>query len=219
MILSDFYKRIFVIHWKPLVERREYLTSKFKEYNLEDRVEWVDQYETEDDVKGIKNPFNIHKRILAINQSHLYCYKKQIEKGYDNILILEDDIDFEFLNVVEYLNICAKEFVDLDGDVAFLGSCCELKVKNPKPPQILYYDPSYGSRCTGAYIVNIRCSDKLYKAGSLNCHAIDRVLDGLIPLLSIRCLWSGLPIRQGSETGKYSSSVIDIRDKNGNYPS
>lgn len=39
----------------------------------------------------------------------------------------------------------------------------------------------------------------------------------VIPYLDIRCLWSGLELKQGSETGKYPSASVNIRDKFGNY--
>lgn len=217
MHITPFYEKIYVVHWKPLTGRKQYLLEKFKEYNLEDRVIWVDQYESEKDLINVDNFFDINKKLLAVNMSHIFCYEDQIKNGYKNVLIFEDDIDFDYLNIPLYLNICAEEFVKLDGDIAFLGSCCELAVKEIKENQLLYYDKTYGSRSTSAYIVNHRCVEKLLKCAKLNCHAIDRVLSGLIPLLGIRCLWSGIQIKQGSETGKFPSVLHDIRDENGDY--
>lgn len=217
MNLSDFYNKIYVIHWKPLTERKKYLVSKFQEFNILDKVEWVDQYDSEKTVKNVANPFNLKKRLIAANMSHIFCYKEQIKNKYQNILIIEDDTDFENIDIVKFLNQAAKEFVELDGDIAFLGSCCGLKVPNITPPKLLYYDPSFGSRCTSCYIVNIRCAQKILLCSELNCHAVDRILGSLIPLLNIRCLWSGLSIKQGSENGKYKSSIIELRDENGNY--
>jgi GR25 family glycosyltransferase involved in LPS biosynthesis len=216
MKLNNFYDRIFVIHWKPLKERKEYLLNKFKELDISEKVEWVEQYETERDLLKENNPFNINSKILAVNLSHIFCYKEQLRKKYKNILIFEDDVDFGYIDVIKYLNQAAEEFENLDGDMAFLSTCCGLKVEKINPPQLLYYDASYVTRCCGAYIVNERCVDKLIKS-VLNLHAIDRVLNAVIPLLNIRCLWSGLPLRQGSETGKYKSVLIQIRDENGNY--
>lgn len=217
MKLDDFYSKIYVIHWKPLIERKEYLISKFKEFGIIDKVEWVDQYDTEETVKNIPNPFNLKKRLIAANMSHIYCYRQQIKNKYKNILIIEDDIDFESIHIVNFFNQCAKEFVELDGDIAFLGSCCHLKVPKITPPKLLYYDPSFGSRCTGCYIVNIRSVKKILLCSELNCHAVDRILGALIPIINIRCLWSGLALKQGSESGKYKSSVVELRDENGNY--
>jgi GR25 family glycosyltransferase involved in LPS biosynthesis len=216
MKISNFYEKIYVIHWKPLKERKEYLEKIFKQLELTKLVTWVDQYETNKDVKHVKNPFNLNSKLLMVNMSHLYCYKDQLKHGYKNILILEDDVDFENLNIITYLNQSAEEFIELDGDIAFLSTCCGLNVKNIKPPQLLYYDPNYITRCCGAYIVNKRCVEKLIEC-VINCHAIDRMLNSLIPLINVRCLWSGYPIKQGSETGKYNSALLDIRDSNGNY--
>lgn len=219
MNLSDFYSKIYIIHWKPLKDRKKYMEEKLKEFELTDLVEWVDQYDTPESVKKIKNVFHINPRLICVNESHIYCYKQQIKNKYKNILILEDDIDFETINLRLYLEQAAFEFEKLNGDVAFLSSCCGLEVKNKKPPTLLYYDSSYVTRCTGAYIVNLRCAESLLTAARLNCHAIDRILNYFIPKMKIRVLWSGLILKQGSETGKYKSAFLEIRDKNGNYNS
>jgi GR25 family glycosyltransferase involved in LPS biosynthesis len=218
MQLSNFYSKIYVIHWKPLTERKEYLLSKFEEFGISDKVEWVDQFESDQDVKQFKNVFNINKKVLAVNSSHVYCYKQQIKNKYENILILEDDIDFETINVPLYLNQCSEEFVQLNGDIAFLSSCCGINVQNPNPPKLLYHDPTYATRCMGAYITNIKCVEKLISLVNTNFHAIDRILNYTLPYVNLRVLWSSVVIKQGSETGKYKSSFIDIRDKDGNYP-
>jgi GR25 family glycosyltransferase involved in LPS biosynthesis len=217
MYLNDFYSKVYIIHYKPLKERKEYLSAKLEEFGLTEKTEWVEQFETDDSLKDISNPFNIPKKLLAVNSSHIYCYKQQLINKYNNILILEDDIDLESTNLNIYLDQAAFEFEKLDGDMAFLSTCCGLAVKNPKPPTLLYYNPNYITRCTGAYIVNLRCTEKLIAACSTNFHAIDRVLNYMIPHMGLRILWSGLPLKQGSETGKYRSNMLDIRDKNGNY--
>jgi len=218
MKIDDFYEKIYVIHWKPLKERKKYLTQIFKDLNVSEKVIWVDQYENKNDLKNIENVFDLPFKLLLVNMSHLFCYKDQHKNKYKNVLILEDDIDFGSLNIPVYLNQAAKEFQELDGDLAFLSTCCGLKVENSKPPKLLYYDKNYVTRCTGAYIVNLRCTEKLISS-IINFHAIDRILNAIIPYMNIRVLWSAIPIRQGSETGKYTSSMIELRDLNGNYKS
>lgn len=214
--LNKFYEKIYVIHYSKHVDRKKYLEEKFSEFDLMDKVEWVSLYETEEEQNKLKNPFNINKKVLAINMSHVYCYQQQLKKKYKNILIFEDDTDFEFIHLIRYLNQAAEEFIELDGDIAFLGSCCDLKPKEVKPPKLLYYDPSYGSKSCNAYIVNIRCTQKLIDC-VINFHAIDIIFNLIIPYLNIKCLWSGLELKQGSENGKYQSSLLNIRDKEGNY--
>jgi len=215
MQLNSFYNKIYIIHYKPLTDRKEYLLNKLNQFNLSSLVEWVDQF---DPKIYSKNVFNLHNRIMAANEAHCYCYEQQLKNNYQNILILEDDVDFENLNIISYLNKAAEDFIKLDGDIAFLGTCCGLTVRNINDSQLLYYDPNYGSRSTGAYIVNIRCTLKILECSKLNCHAVDRMLGVLIPIINIRCLWAGLPLKQGSETGKYKSSIVEIRDQKGNYP-
>jgi GR25 family glycosyltransferase involved in LPS biosynthesis len=216
MKLSPFYDKIYVIHWKILKERKEYLISKFKEFEIEKLVEWVELYQDEKDLKNIKNSFDINKKVLSVNLSHIYCFKQQLINKYNNILIFEDDVDFEYIHLTKYLNQVAEEFVELNGDVAFLGSCLDLKPSNIKPPQILYYDKNFGSKSCNAYIVNLKCTEKLMNC-VINFHAIDVIFNKIIPSLNIRCLWSGLELKQGSETGKYKSAFLNIRDEYGNY--
>jgi GR25 family glycosyltransferase involved in LPS biosynthesis len=216
MKLVSFYNKIYVIHWKILKERKEYLLSKFKEFEISHLVEWVELYQDEKSLEKIKNPFDINKKVLGVNLSHIYCYQQQIKNKYKNILIFEDDVDFEYIHLIKYLNQVAEEFIELNGDVAFLGSCLDLKPSNIKPPQILYYDKNFGSKSCNAYIVNLKCTEKLMNC-VINFHAIDVIFNKIIPSLNIRCLWSGLELKQGSETGKYKSAFSDIRDEYGNY--
>ena len=121
--ISDFYEKIYVIHHSTLTERKLYLEEKFSEFNLTEKVEWVSLYETEEDQNKLKNPFEINNKVLAVNMSHIYCYQQQIKKKYKNILIFEDDVDFKHIHLTHYLNQVSEEFVNLDGDIAFLGSC------------------------------------------------------------------------------------------------
>jgi ATP-dependent DNA ligase len=65
MNLDSFYEQIYVIHWKPLKERRIYLEDIFEKNNLTKIIMWVDQYETENDLKDVKNPFNLNKKLLS----------------------------------------------------------------------------------------------------------------------------------------------------------
>jgi GR25 family glycosyltransferase involved in LPS biosynthesis len=214
-VLNNFYKKIYVIHWKKLKERKIYLTAKFQEFGILDRVEWVDQYDSDEDFE-YENPFGLNKKVIAVILSHLYCYKEQLKHKYNHILILEDDLDFGHLRINQFLNQAASEFVELNGDLAFLSTCCNQHVKNAKAPKLLYYDPSYVTRCTGAYIVNMRCAERLI-ASMVPFHGVDVVLDKMLPHLNLRCLWSSVAIRQGSETGLYKSAFEGIRDHKGDY--
>lgn len=207
MNLTDFYKKIYVVHYTPLVDRKRYLVQKFKELGLEDRVEFVEKYQDISELEGVTTPYTAIPRIMCINLAHIYCYEEQLKNNYDHILILEDDTYLDTFEPISFLNKVAEEFVENDGDVAFVGTCCGMKVETPIPGKTLYYNPDYTTRCAGAYVLNKRCVQTIID--TINHYAsIDHILNPVITENKLRCLWSYPAFEQGSENGKYKSNLL-----------
>ena len=132
---------IYIIHYKKLTDRKEYLINKLNSFNLEYR--FIEQYERETISTNLINKFykvnpelwekrtkglyinNIGFRELKLSEicnslSHLDALKKISESKEDYSIIIEDDVIFnnDFNGRLENLIKQTPE----DFDVIFFGS-------------------------------------------------------------------------------------------------
>jgi glycosyl transferase family 25 len=160
--------KIFVIHYKKLIERKVQILEQFKKYNITD-YEFIeidrDELYKENICMFQENYSNSQ---IAISLSHFYAYK-QISDKYDNGLIFEDDIILSD----DFINICNKYITQLpkDYDMLFLGDGCNFHIETDKiiPNNYIYekclYPTTWGgdgaTRCTDSYLVSKKCAKKI----------------------------------------------------------
>jgi len=92
--------KIYVLNLKRSIERREYMMDQLKKFHINyeifDAVDGrllSDNYIKEHGVIEKLNEIDISKGHFACALSHMFIYKKIIERNDDHILILEDDIE------------------------------------------------------------------------------------------------------------------------------
>jgi GR25 family glycosyltransferase involved in LPS biosynthesis len=160
--------KIFVIHYKKLTERKQFMLSQFEKHNITDYefIE-IDRDEIQDhNISMFQQNYN--KCQIAISLSHFHAYK-EISDKYDNGLIFEDDAILSD-NFTDTLNKYISELPN-DYDMLFIGDGCNLHIEkhNLIPNQYIYekslYPTSWGGdgagRCTDSYIISKKCASKL----------------------------------------------------------
>ena len=167
-------------HPSESLKARKVELSKFFENNELD-VEWVEGFPPEEAKKydhdallynvmtkgpencrdNKKKAIELTYRSMSLILKHNYCYEQAAEKGYENILILEDDVDLTSVFSEEYFNKCMKEFLDLKLEMLFLGSCCDLHYPITSPDKYVYHHEGLTTRCTHCYVVNIHAVPRL----------------------------------------------------------
>ena len=110
--------KIFIIHYKKLVERKENIIKQLKIYNLTD-YEFIDIDRDElfnYDLGIFDNNYPTHHK--AISLSHLKAIE-EISKKYESALIFEDDVILcdDFIN--KYNSYI--EQLPLNYDILFIG--------------------------------------------------------------------------------------------------
>lgn len=150
-------EHIYITHWKPLTQRKEYLENKLKELNLINKVTFMEKWDRNDKIsqvnskkfytennpdnwviRGIakhykmsKDSFrNLYKGEIYNFLNHYECYKDMYMKGYNNALILEDDCIL-LNNFTENLDKYIKQIKPYDWDILFLGDYCHHLYKWP----------------------------------------------------------------------------------------
>ena len=160
--------RIFVIHYKKLINRKLFILSQFKKYNITD-YEFI-EIDRDDLYNHNISIFqkNYNNCQIAISLSHFYAYK-EISDKYDNGLILEDDAILinNFTDILnKYMDQLPKNY-----DMLFIGDGCNLHIEKNKliPNQNIYekclYPTRWGgngaSRCCDSYIISKKCANKM----------------------------------------------------------
>ena len=160
--------RIFVTHYKKLIDRKLFILAQFKKHNITD-YEFI---EIERDDLSNHNISMFHKNYkncqMSLTLKHFYAYK-EISDKYDNGLILEDDAILinNFTDILnKYMDQLPKNY-----DMLFIGDGCNLHIEKNKliPNQNIYekclYPTRWGgngaSRCSDSYIISKKCANKL----------------------------------------------------------
>jgi len=177
--------KIFVIHHKPLVDRKLRLQYIFDQLDLD--VEWVEKYLPEDInyEEEVGNPIiekgpefaiqqnkyvyyeNVGKKItmseLSLYLKHKECLLEQIKHNYENIIVFEDDVNLD-LNLVNYLNNNMDEFhknvENNDANFLMLGTAFGFRPVSYNG-KFIHYNENQLTRCAHAYVVNINCAHKI----------------------------------------------------------
>ena len=210
--------KIFVIHYKKLVDRKKHILDQFEKYNIIDYefIE-IDRDELDNQNIGIFQE-NYSKSQIAIALSHFYAYKEIMDK-YDNGLILEDDVILSD----DFINIFNKYLTQLpeDYDMLFIGNGCNLHIESDKiiPNQYIYnkclFPTEWGgggaTRCTDSYLVNKKCAIQLCHYISNLTYKINIPVDWWLNIaaLEIFCkvYWAEPTIvSQGTENGLFQTS-------------
>tara|TARA_Y100000004_G_C8956036_1_gene430883 strand:+ start:2800 stop:3507 length:708 start_codon:yes stop_codon:yes gene_type:complete len=212
--------KIFCCHHpsEQLSARRKKLEDFFSKNELQ--VEWVTsftpedtkQYNTESLLRNIQekgpqncrgfseeavaNACDLTAKSASLLLKHNYCYEQQLEHGYSNILILEDDVNLEETFSENYFNKCLDEYKKQNLEMLFLGSCCNLHYPNTKSDQYVYYDQSLRTRCTHCYVVNLRASQRILNHCYKFLDSVDWQLNHIIDIENIRTGWAEPSIKQ-----------------------
>ena len=218
--------KIYVIHYKKLIERKNYILNKFNELNIND-FEFIsldrDEINLYDYYPYFSNNY-IHRRPnVAIISSHLLAYSKIANLNeYDAGLILEDDaiLDDDFNEKFKNcLNQLPQSF-----DLLFIGSGCNLHIQKElikddilvykKGSEITDWGGNGITRCTDSYLVSKKGSITLCNYIENNVKNNDKInedadywLNRVARNIYLETYWAEPTfVSQGSQIGIYTQS-------------
>ncbi len=223
--------KIFVIHYKKLINRKKYLTKLLSNFDYEFIEKYVRENISEYDTKYFKNEKLWKKRVdgiynnIVINYrdlsdaeicnslSHFDAYEKIINEKLDYAIILEDDVIGEF-NFDENINELVEK-LPIDFDCVFFGTSYNMKVLDKLTfesssiiSKDLYKKKLGTSRTADAYIVSNKAAKKLVKNMTELSLPIDYELTYFFRHLNMNIYWKDPGfVLQGSMSGQYSSSI------------
>ena len=187
----NIYKRNIINYCIYMPNRKEYITTFLKKYNLNTRLINAIPKDSLQSYKTLNPIIQISLGQLACYLSHLMVYNIFLKSNYDYCIIFEDDLDTNLspnkLNTELNNNI---NYMPNDIDILFLGYCyeyCDKIVKiNP------YMGKSIKPLCTHAYLLSKPGVKKLIDLLIPKKKAIDVDILNLIIQNKLNC-YSSLP--------------------------
>lgn len=143
MMLKKYFDKIYCINLDRRTDRWDETQTELKKWGLENEVERCSGI----DGNSLKNETQIKDGELGILNTHLKIINESKEKNYENILILEDDIEFtEKIKLLdEYMSI-----VPNDWDMIYFGGNHNKhmgKKINYLNDKIIKLEETYGIHC------------------------------------------------------------------------
>lgn len=221
MSLSDKIKKIYIIHYEKLTDRKKYLDEYFEKNNIKN-IEYRSLYPREKLTEEIKNNFyklkpniyynntnEINPVHICITIEHVETYKEIVNQdGNDDewYLILEDDAIFydNFIEKINYYldNIPSDaEYLDINDYMGF-DIYLDGKYKN----ETSLWQSTNDTRTTGSYLVNKKLCKKLLKTMVPFTTTIDFELNLQIRYHDIKIYWSRTPLIQHGSFHSYNGS-------------
>ena len=202
---------VYLMHYKPLTERLDFMKSQLEKFGIEYTVisEEPEKAWFKDCIEErIKKMMGLGGQYLepitwpsaSLAWKHLIFLERAMKSARPS-LALEDDaiLSIDFAEVIDII-LQEKEW-----DAVFPGSGCNLR----RPGKGLIRVSHPASKCTDVYLVTPKAASKLYSTMKNGIDfSIDWELNYQMKLHDLNVFWYEPPIaRQGSQDGTWTSSI------------
>jgi hypothetical protein len=193
----------YCLHHPDLLDRKVYLDKIFLDSDI--YPIWICGYHPSSLTLPKDSSFkNINEYSLYRKQQH--AIEEQIKHKIEYIVVLEDDVLLPD-NFKNYVQICLHEFIDVKGDILFLGKCCNISARDIKQDKHVYYAPDYRSRCAHCYMLTLDAAKNIYPHLLSNQCAYDFKLNQVIDIEKLRVCYAEPGILQATEEKQIPSSL------------
>ena len=208
--------KIFVIHYKKLIDRKANILAQFKKNGITDfEFIEIDRDELHDkNTSMFENDYS--KSQIAIALSHFHAYAEIFEK-YEHGLIFEDDaiLSPNFTNTMKYYITQLPN----NYDMLFIGDGCKLHIEPSRliPGKHIY--KTGAGRCTDSYLVSKKCAKRLHNYIKQLSYKIKIPIDWWLNKAAndnnFKLYWAEPTIvTQGTQNGTYKTSHDVSNDNN-----
>ena len=203
MTLSKVIQKIYIIHYKPLTERKEYLETYFKNNNIKN-YEFRSLYQRENLTEDIKRKYfkldNLNNAQICITIEHIETYR-EIDNISNNdndwYLILEDDAIFNN-NFLENINIYLNNIPE---DAEYLDINDYMKINSQN-----LWEKVQTTRTNCSYLIKCSLCEKLLQTIIPFEKAIDHELNKQFLIHNVNSYWSNIPLISHGSISYYNSS-------------
>lgn len=200
--------KTFCLHHTDKPERKTRLAEALAREGMND-VEWIEDFHPSTiDVAELDIRHKLNMPEISVYLKHQKCFESQKKYGYENILILEDDVLIPSgFNFSDFLTRAMKDFEEMKGDLMFIGGAFNIKPRNINPEQIVYSEQGFRSRCAHCYVVSHRCIDSLLQNINIMDDALDWKLNKMIEEHVLKVCYTEPSIAQATAEGLEPSTI------------
>lgn len=192
---------IYILHHTPLNYRKNYISEKINDLGYSN-VSFCELYLPE----TIEKKANLKKSEVSLFMKHLWCISDAIYHSYSNIIIFEDDIDFDVtFDISEFIEFVLTESEINNYDISWIGGTPELSVS--ADCNVVHTDKKYSSRCTHGMMISSRCFDVIKELLVCGDLPLDHAYNKLISENTINSFWTYPYFEQKTINGKDRSSI------------
>jgi GR25 family glycosyltransferase involved in LPS biosynthesis len=203
MGLTNIIKRIYIIHYNKLFDRKHYLENYFKN-NYIANFEFRNFYQRENLTEEIKNIYfklnNLNPGQICITIEHIETYKDIVKNDSNNsewYLILEDDAIFKD-NFIENIN---KYLENVPDDAEYLDICDYFEIESNN-----LWERKNFTRTNCSYLIKKSTCEKLLTTIVPFEKAIDHELNKQFLIHDIKAYWSNKSLTHHGSTTIYPTS-------------
>ena len=197
------FDRIYILHHKPLKHRKKYIEEKIKDFGWQN-IKWVEHF-LPDELEN--NTEKLSDAQLSSVLKHKFAVEDAKENGYENILVLEDDIDFDTnLDVTEFLINVLEESVKHNYQICWPGGVMMWNFLKTHRNELVSTNKVYTSRCAHAYMVHSSIFDIILDNWHTEWPA-DFMYNEIIEKNKLRSYWTNPFLEQRTCNGKEKTSV------------
>jgi len=216
--------KIFVAHYKPLLERKQKLILDLEKLNI--NAEWIEEEPNEKETLITYTPHLWNKKFeemkignyppqrllkkseISLLYKHIQIYNKIINENIKTCLVLEDDVIFDN-NFINNFNLNLSK-TPKDWDFIFIGNGCNLSI--PEEQRIIgtvaYKKEHPASKCTDSYIIKKKSAEKILNTINTFTFPIDFELNYQMFKHGMNVYWwEPSIVKQGSQSGLYQSEI------------
>jgi GR25 family glycosyltransferase involved in LPS biosynthesis len=202
--------KIYLLHHKDFIERFKLISKRLAEENITydiidsphpsemDYEQLMLGYESFpqiyiEHIKNYSYP-NFSKKIspgsLSLILKHIHAWEDQLNNGYEDVLILEDDCEIPE-NFNQYLEVIMEEYKqDNKCELVMIGTCYDFISPSYTPnSKHVFYHQHQKTRCTHGYIINKKCAQKMINGFKNFNLPIDFKMNEVMQLENISVGW------------------------------
>jgi hypothetical protein len=203
--MNDIIQKIYIIHYTPLVERKNYILHFFNNNGITN-YEFRNQFQRENLTSELKEKYfkldNLNPAQICITIEHIETYREIMNTIDENkwSLILEDDSIF----TPDFISNINKYMSNVPEDAEYLDISDYFKINSQN-----MWERQNGTRTNCAYLIKKKTCEKLLETIIPFINVIDHELNHQFKLHNINVYWSNLSlIEQGTLHHHYNSSYI-----------
>lgn len=194
--------KIYCLHHKPAIERKEKLLKDFEHHGLE--VEWIESFPPEEiDRSQLDIRHKLNDAQLSLYLKHRTAlYYQLVRSDASPTIVMEDDIILPYnWDMKGYFKRILQDFEEMDGDILNIGTAFNMHPTVIIGGKYVYHEPHFTTRCAHCYCIAQKALSKVEETINIIDDAWDWKLNHIIKNYNLKSCYVEPGLEQWSLGG------------------